>query len=325
MAEVVPSEELRALLLRLYSAMEAQEVETLREMFSTSAHALAIGTDPNEWWTGSDGLEVWIVQIREAGGFRFKARKPTAYCVGNVGWVADEPLVTIANGVEIRVRVTAVLVIERGHWRIAQWHASIAQTNEESFGMAFTTSVDRIEHSVRADRPDVRPASAPDGTVTIVFSDIESSTVLLDRLGDTEFLRMLGWHDRIVRDTAEEHRGFVVKSQGDGFMLAFPSAAFALRASLTMRDRIAEGFAGLPIRIRAGLHSGEAIKHDDDFYGRTVAIAARISALALGGEVLASDLVYALARGLGTFTFGDPRTATLKGIDGSFDLHPVLG
>ena len=183
----------------------------------------------------------------------------------------------------------------------------------------------RIERSVRDDRPDVRKASAPDGTVTIVFSDIESSTVLLERLGDTEFLRMLGWHDRIVRDAAEEHREFVVKSQGDGFMLAFPSAAFALRASLTMRDRITEGFAGLPVRFRAGLHSGEAIKHDDDFYGRTVAIAARISALALGGEVLASDLVYALARGLGTFTFGDPRTATLKGIDGTFDLHPVLG
>src|SRR5206468_5683562 len=145
MAEVVPSEELRSLLLRLYSAMEVQDVETLREMFSTGAHALAIGTDPNEWWTGSEALEVWIVQIREAGGFRFQARKPVAYCVGPVGWVADEPLVTIAN--------------------------------EESFGRAFTTSVDRIERSVRADRPDVGPASAPDGTVTIVFSDIESSTV----------------------------------------------------------------------------------------------------------------------------------------------------
>jgi class 3 adenylate cyclase len=157
-----------------------------------------------------------------------------------------------------------------------------------------------------------------------VFSDIESSTVLLERLGDAGFLRMLGWHDRIVRETAEEHRGFVVKSQGDGFMLAFPSAAFALRASLIMRDRIAAGFDRLPIRIRAGLHSGEAIRHDDDFYGRTVVIAARISALALGGEILASDLVYALARGLGTFKFGDARNTSLKGLDGRFDLYPVL-
>ena len=324
-AAVVPSEELRSFLLRLYSAWGTQDFEALREMFSTGAHLLAIGTDPNEWWQGPDVLAVWILQTREAGGFHFEPSRPTAYCMGSVGWVADEPLVTLGNGVAIRLRITAVLVVERGHWRIAHWHASIAQRNEEAIGLSLTTSIDKIERSVRDDRPDVRKASAPDGTVTIVFSDIESSTVLLERLGDTEFLRMLGWHDRIVRDTAEEHRGFVVKSQGDDFMLAFPSASFALRASLVMRDRIAEGFAGLPVRIRAGLHSGEAIKHDDDFYGRTVVIAARIGALALGGEVLASDLVYALARGLGTFTFGAPRTATLKGLDGSFDLHPVLG
>src|SRR5207244_13483117 len=102
----------------------------------------------------------------------------------------------------------------------------------------------------------VRKASSPDGTVTIVFSDIESSTVLLERLGDTEFLRMLGWHDHIVRDTAEEHRGFVVKSQGDGFMLAFLSAAFAFRASLVMRDRIAQVLAGLSVTVSSGLLSG---------------------------------------------------------------------
>lgn len=324
MADVVPSEELRSLLLRLYTAWGVQDFEALREMFSTRAHLLVIGTDPNEWWTGSEALEVWILQTREAGGFRFEPGRLVAYCIGNIGWVADDPLVTLGNGVEIRMRVSAVLVVERGHWRIAHWHASIAQRNEEAIGLLLTTTIENIERSVRDDRPDVRKASAPDGTVTIVFSDIESSTVLLERLGDTEFLRMLGWHDQIVRDTAEEHRGFVVKSQGDGFMLAFPSASFALRASLVMRDRVAEGFTGLPVRIRAGLHSGEAIKQHDDFYGRTVVIAARISALALGGEVLASDLVYALARGLGTFKFGAPRTATLKGLDGTFELYPVL-
>lgn len=73
----------------------------------------------------------------------------------------------------------------------------------------------------------------PTAPSPIVFSDIESSTVLLERLGDTEFLRMLAWHDRIVRDTAKEHRGFVVKSQGDGFMLAFlPPRSRCARASL---------------------------------------------------------------------------------------------
>ena len=94
MADVVPSEELRSFLLRLYSAWGTQDFEALREMFSTGAHLLAIGTDPNEWWQGPDVLTVWILQTREAGGFHFEPSRPTAYCMGSVGWVADEPLIT---------------------------------------------------------------------------------------------------------------------------------------------------------------------------------------------------------------------------------------
>jgi hypothetical protein len=56
MADVVRGEELRSFLLRLCSVVKAQEFEALREMLSTGAHALAIGTDPNEWWTGSDAM-----------------------------------------------------------------------------------------------------------------------------------------------------------------------------------------------------------------------------------------------------------------------------
>jgi class 3 adenylate cyclase len=322
--DVVPSEELRALLLRIYTAWENADTEAFEEMFSAAPHLLLVGTDPDEWWSGRDGVKLFCAQIRETTGLSIEPGPLVAYAAGSVGWIADQPLLKFDGGLEVRARMTAVLAIERGHWRVVQWHSSIAQANEEAIGYALPTNVEQIEQLVRDDRPDMKPASAPDGTVTIVFSDIESSTVLLERLGDTEFMRMLAWHDGIVRDTAEEHRGFVVKSQGDGFMLAFPSAAFALRASLLIRDRIAVGFHGLPIRVRAGLHAGEAIRHDDDFYGRTVVIAARISAQALGGEILASDLVYALARGLGTFTFGEPRTATLKGLDGHFELHPVL-
>jgi class 3 adenylate cyclase len=325
MADVVPSEELRAFMLRWYVAWQAWDFDTLKEMMSTDPSFLSIGTDPEEWWGGEDLLALWKIQAKEIGDVKVRpSPRLTAYTCGNVGWVADQPVMTMQDGTEIVGRLTGVAVIDRGHWRIVQWHVSLGQRNEEALGMKLTTSIDEVERSVRVERPDVRPASAPDGTVTIVFSDVESSTVLLDRLGDTGFIRMLAWHDRIVREVAEEYRGYVVKSQGDGFMLAFPSAAFALRASLVTRERMGGGFEGLPIRIRAGLHSGEALKHDDDFYGRTVVIAARISALALGGEILASDIVYALARGLGTFNFGDPRSATLKGLEGSFELRPVL-
>ncbi|HEX7270909.1 MAG TPA: nuclear transport factor 2 family protein [Casimicrobiaceae bacterium] len=325
MPDIIPNEELRAFMVRWYAAWQGWDFETLKEMMSADPCFLSIGTDPGEWWGGEDFLSIWKIQAREMGQVKVRASsRLSAHSCGNVGWVADEPIMTLPNGTEIAGRLTGVAVIERGHWRIVQWHVSLGKKNEEMLGMVLTTSIDDVERSVRVERPDVRPASAPDGTVTIVFSDVESSTVLLDRLGDAGFVRMLAWHDRIVREVAEEHRGYVVKSQGDGFMLAYPSAAFALRASLVTRDRMTGGFEGLPIRIRAGLHSGEAIKHDDDFYGRTVVIAARISALALGGEILASDLVYALARGLGMFTFGEPRSTTLKGFEGSFELRPVL-
>jgi len=324
--DAAPSEELRALLGRIYATWMERDFETLREMFSPGAHALAIGTAPDEWFIGGGHIvDMWAVQTRELGDARFEAGTITAHALGNVGWASDRPRIVLPDGNVVELRVTVVFAIERGHWRVVQWHASVAQGNEDTVGQVLTTSLERVERSVRDDRPDLRAGTAPDGTVTILFSDIESSTVLMERLGDIEWLRMLAWHDGIVKDTTGEHRGFVVKSQGDGFMLAFPSSAYALRACVTMRDRIAAGYNGLPIRIRMGLHAGETIRRDDDFYGRTVVIAARISALALGGEILASDLVYALARGLGTFRFGERRTATLKGLEGSFDVYPVLG
>ncbi len=322
---VAPSEELRALMLRVYAALERADGPTLAELFSAEGHLLLIGSDPQEWVSGPEGVQVFLAQVEEMAGFTMEPGDVVAWSHESAGWVADEPRLVLANGTAVHARVTAVLVIERGHWRIVQWHMSVPQANEEALGYSLPTSVEMIEHYVRADRPDLTPASAPDGTVTIVFSDIESSTVLLERLGDTEFLGMLAWHDRIVRGTAERHRGFVVKSQGDGFMLAFPSAAFELRSALAIRDQIRAGFAGMPIRIRIGLHAGEAIRHADDFYGRTVVIAARISALALGDEILASGLVHELARGLGTFTFGEARATTLKGLDGEFAVYPVLG
>jgi class 3 adenylate cyclase len=322
-AEVVPNEELRAFLLRFYAVLESGDVEAFREMFSSSPQVLVAGSDPREWLVGQAGVDVFATQLGEMS-FRIEPGEIRAFSAGNVGWVADQGRTHLANGVEATTRVTAVLVIERGHWRIIQWHAATPVNNEDSIGYTLTTGVEHLAEVVRDEQPDVRPAAAPDGTVTIAFTDIESSTVLLERLGDTEFVRMLAWHDRIVRDAAEEHRGYVVKSQGDGFMLAFPSAAYALRSCVVMRDRLADGFDGLPVRVRAGLHCGETLRHDDDFYGRTVVIAARISSLALGGEILASDLVHALARGLGTFTFGEPRPATLKGLAGEFTLYPVI-
>src|SRR5439155_12578703 len=90
------------------------------------------------------------------------------------------------------------------------------------------TPIERIVSWVEAEQPDLRRASAPDGTVTLLFSDIEGSSRLTERLGDDRWMDLLGIHNTIVRAQLDEHGGYEVKSQGDGFMVAFPTARQAV-------------------------------------------------------------------------------------------------
>ena len=85
------------------------------------------------------------------------------------------------------------------------------------------TSIDRIAADVELARPDLSSATAPNGTATILFTDIEGSTQLTERLGDREWMSLLREHNEIVRTQAATQSGFEVKAQGDGFMLAFAS------------------------------------------------------------------------------------------------------
>jgi len=322
---VVPSEEIRAAFLRAMRSWQARDRAALEDLLSSEAYVAGIGSDPREWWHGGDGVAANLAHLEELPPYRLEIDPAdvVAYACGDTGWAVGRVHVRFDNGAEFVLRATDVFVIERGHWRVAHWHNSIGVRNEDAIGVTLTTSIQRTERAVREDRPNVERAAAPDGTVTLMFSDIESSTVLLERLGDTEFVRLLAWHDAIVRDAASEHRGYIVKSRGDGFMIAFPSAALALRCGSVIQQRLGRGYDGMHVRVRIGLHAGEALRYADDFYGRTVVVAARIADLALGGEMLASELVHELARGLGTFRFGEPRTTRLKGIDGDFRVYPV--
>jgi class 3 adenylate cyclase len=321
---VVPSEEIRAAYLRMWRAWQARDRAALEDLISFEGYAAWIGSDPREWWHGPDGVAVSLAHLEELPPSRLEIDPADviAYASGDTGWAVGRAHLWFDSGADFVLRTSGVFVIERGHWRVVHWHNSIGVPNEEAIGVSLTTSIQRTERAVRDARPDVEAAAAPDGTVTLLFSDIESSTVLLERLGDTEFMQLLGWHDAIVRDAASQHRGYIVKSQGDGFMIAFPSTAFALRCASAIQKPLATGYRGTQVRVRIGMHAGEALRHSDDFYGRTVVIAARIANLALGGEILVSELVHELARGLGTFRFGEPRTAHLKGLEGEFRLYP---
>jgi class 3 adenylate cyclase len=188
------------------------------------------------------------------------------------------------------------------------------------------TSIDAVARSVEIARPDLRPALAPDGTVTVMFSDIEDSTVLTERLGDRRWVELLHTHNRIVADSVRHHGGFEVKNQGDGFMLAFSSARRAISCAIEIERALADHRARHSaelLHVRIGLHTGEAIKEGEDFFGKNVILAARIAAQATGDQILVSSLIRELVASSGEFDFDEPRKLDLKGLSGKHTVYPV--
>jgi class 3 adenylate cyclase len=190
-----------------------------------------------------------------------------------------------------------------------------------------SASIDAVVTLVQRERPDLRRHAAPDGTVTIMFTDIEGSTALTERLGDRRAQEVLRAHNALIREQVAAFGGFEVKSQGDGFMVAFGSARRAVLGALAIQRAMARLRApdgGDAVRVRIGLHTGEALREADDFFGRNVIVSARIAGSARGGEILVSSLVKALTESAGDLRFGGRRELRLKGLEGTHAVYEVL-
>jgi len=171
------------------------------------------------------------------------------------------------------------------------------------------------------------PSGSADDTVTIMFSDIESSTELALSSGDHRWYEILTWHNQLVEQRVAAHAGFIVKNQGDGFMITFNSARRAIICASEIQQALHRQAVADPansIRVRIGMHTGEAIRQDSgDLFGRHVIIAARVGALANGGEILVSSIVKEIASARGDLHFGDSNQVELKGV-GNQTVYPVL-
>jgi eukaryotic-like serine/threonine-protein kinase len=220
-------------------------------------------------------------------------------------------------------------------WSILGWGIGLAAHGAPLLGRGIRrppdaqpqTSVEEVASTVDSERPSLRPGAAPDGTVTVLFSDIEASTKLNERVGDVRWLELLRAHHAIVREQVHQHGGFEVKSQGDGFMIAFPSARRAVQCARGIQQGI-ESQLGKhpdgPIRLRIGLHTGEAIKEETDFYGKNIVLAARIADEAGGGEILASAVVKQLTESAGDLRFANERELKLDGLAGTHTVYRVI-
>jgi len=165
----------------------------------------------------------------------------------------------------------------------------------------------------------VRPGPAPERVLaTVLFTDIVDSTRLATELGDRRWRELLAQHDELVRRQLERCGGREIKTTGDGFLATFDGPTRAAECARA----IAEEMPALGIEVRAGLHTGEVELIGDDVGGIGVHVAARVSALAESGEVLASRTVRDLAAGSGIAfePFGRHR---LKGVEDEWDLFSV--
>src|SRR5215213_10061313 len=130
----------------------------------------------------------------------------------------------------------------------------------------------------------------PGGTVTLLFTDIEGSTRLLQALGGERYADVLATHQLLLREAFAAHGGREVDTQGDAFFVAFPRAADAAQAAVAAQCALAahpwpEGAA---VRVRMGLHTGEPLATGERYVGLAVHRAARVGSAAHGGQVLLS-------------------------------------
>jgi class 3 adenylate cyclase/ketosteroid isomerase-like protein len=319
------SEEIRRVINRWLTAVTTGDVEPSLERLSEHPGALTIGTDPDEWWHGRETRAVWKQQLEELGAMPVTWSEIEAWEEGTIGWAATKMTIEGTDR-SYTGRGTYVLRLERGEWKLVQVHWSIGLPNDEVLGMALTVSLEQLEQTIQRERPDLSGTLAADGTVTIVFTDIVDSTVLNHRLGDHAWLDILRRHNTVIEDATTNQGGSVVKTQGDGSMLAFSSARRAVACAQDIQHGIERVLADTspPIHVRIGVHTGDAVREADDFFGNTVNYAARVASQALGGEVLVSSLVRELVAGAGPgIEFLESRDVELKGLDGSHRIYAI--
>ncbi len=175
---------------------------------------------------------------------------------------------------------------------------------KDGLGAAVRSSIEDLADWAEVERPDLARL-APSGKV----------------IGDRAWVRLIGSHDKLVRRHVKQHSGHVVKSQGDGFMIAFAHPEEAVRCSVDVQRSLRRRPNG--IRVRIGIHMGKSVRRGDDLFGRNVAMAARVASQADGGEILVSQVVRDAVSDHDDIALDEGRDVELKGFSGPHRLYAV--
>ena len=169
-----------------------------------------------------------------------------------------------------------------------------------------------------------QPAQAS-GVVTVLFTDLESSTATRVRVGDTKAQEILHAHNAIVREALSRYQGKEIKHTGDGIMASFPAVSGALSCAIAIQQNVTshvQAHPESPLQVYIGLNAGEPIVDEQDLFGTSVDLAARLCEHAEPGQILVSDVVRQLAAGK-PFLFSDLGKIVLRGFEDPMTLWEV--
>lgn len=211
-----------------------------------------------------------------------------------------------------RARATLARAIKaQGDDEAARLEMEAARSAFERLGAS--PDVNRID-DLLAREARVRTGDRARGQKTFLFTDIVKSTNLLEAIGDESWLDLMRWHDQTLRSLFADHHGEEVDHTGDGFFVAFDGPEAAITCAVVIQRTLAEHRRshGFSPKVRIGLHATEATRSGRSYRGKGVHEAARIAALAEGGEIIAS--LGSVQNSPGPFNVSEARAVTLKGI-----------
>lgn len=212
---------------------------------------------------------------------------------------------------------------------ISRMIRTASKVREQGITGVIQSTIEEMTAWASEEQAEIVHMAAPDGTVTICFSDIENSTQLNARMGDKTWVRVLAAHDQLLRARIAQYRGQVVKTAGDGFMIVFRDPEAACRAAVAIQSDLRRPSEALrrhgKVRVRIGIHTGQVVAKDGDYFGENVALAARVADLASGGEVLCSDAVREALDDDAQVQLVDPTDPLeLKGLPGEYVVWRVV-
>ena len=312
------SPEIESVTRRVLAAFETGDMAAMANLVSTDPSLRVLGFAVDEWWAGPEEfLTIRQTQISEIPALHIQIERVDAFEDGAFGWAAIATTV-ITSETKTPMKHSAVLRLEAGVWRVILWTNSVPVPNSQIFGVELTTTLDDLVASVLNEQSPLS-STAPEGTLTLVFTDIVDSTGLAESLGDAAWAELIRRHESTIRQVTASQGGTVVKLLGDGSMLAFESARAAVRAAVDIQRASVHGDFG----VRIGVHTGEVIRTAGDLLGLTVNKAARVAAAAGSGGIMISSTTRDLVGSLEGIRMGEPMIVALKGLSDTHQIVPI--